>query len=344
MHYDISDDTYVCAVRTAVAHGGAAGKLYFVKLDAQTKAEKSAKYLEVGGAHIGWAQGFAIKSDGKYILLAKYFDGSDTDSVHHFSSTDKGATWTDNGVVKVTDPDTATYQNGSNGHTYDPKSPSAQFFSIHMLSGGRLLGVYDDTVLGVNCRKSTGEYVSKIAYSDDDGKSWTVVTVDSATDDTCEQTFIEIDDTIVAYCRQNAYNQTASCYLMYSTDSGASWTAPVKSNTLLKMCCSDACGFTHDNIVELFTINRTSNTNYQKNSIIKAGAMYHYTATFDEALNDQYTVREVFYSKSNAPSDFTAPACAVDCEDRVLVAYPESQRGNSTPTQWNFLERYDYDA
>lgn len=341
LHYDINDDTFVCCVRNATSHGGATGPLYLVKLDATTRAVKSATYPTVGGLKIGWSYGFTLNSEGTYIIIAQYAEGEDRTTIHKFVSSDRGNTWTDGGKVTITDEDTATYNDGSNGHTYNPLNPTAKFFSIHRLNSGRLLGVYDDLVLGVNCKKSTGELVSKIAYSDDDGLTWTVVTVDSPSFDTCEQTFIEIDGVIVAYCRENAYGQTSPAYLMYSYDDGLTWTPPVKSYSLTKMNCSNACGFVHGNIVEVFTANRTTSANTQKNSRIKAGALYHYSATLDQALNDNYTLREVFYNKSNTYSDFTAPACAINAEDDVLVVYPESQYGNSNPTQWTFLKRSD---
>lgn len=336
LKYDSSTNKYVAVMRATqnYTHAEAGTRRgYFVTIDAETLKASTPTEITFGGSTLSWPCGFFIDGSGNYVVLGY----STTDStVLRIISTDKGATWSSQGAVTVTDSDTSTYKT-SQGITYSPSNPSANFFSVHRLNSGRILATYDDTVVGTNFQTSSSVYTTKIAYSDDNGATFSVITLQGGEFATVEQAFLEFDGKVMMIARQDYYPSTkAPAYISYSHDDGLTWSKIVASRSIT-MHCSDACGFVHDGIVEVFAITRYTNSSWYHNSRYSAGELVHYSATFEEALNDEFLIREIFYSDANRQQDFTAPALAVDGENNVLVVYPESEKGNSLPTSWNFL-------
>lgn len=309
LHYDSKKDSYVCAIRGSMSHGGAVAPTGIALIDA--KSLKSTEQVNVSVPDMSdpiWCCGFWINASGEYVML-----GSATDStVHRIVSKNYGETWTDSGVITV------------------PDGESAKFFSVYRLSSGRLLGAYDDTVI------STGSNtLTKIGLSDDDGATWEILTLDCEYS-AVEQSFVEIGKTVMMLGRKNTYgNNRNQVYISYSTDDGRTWSKITASKTLYAHT-SDSCAYVHDGIVEVFAITRfVNNTSWSVSG--KIGQITHFSATEEQALNDNFYVREIFYGDGNVSADFTSPACAVDSEGNVLVSYADSQKGSSNPTEWHFL-------
>lgn len=309
LHYDRSQDAYVCAIRGGVSHGGATAPTGLALIKARTLESTAQTEVTVSGQESPiWCCGFWINADGQYVMLGKYLDNT----IHRITSTDHGTTWNDNGVITVPD--------GENG----------TFFSVYRLSNGRLLGAYDDTVV-----PTSSSTLTKIGLSDDDGASWEILTLDCDYS-VVEQSYVEIGETVMMLGRKNAYgSQRNPVYISYSNDNGRTWSKVIASKTLYAHS-SDSCAYVHNGIVEVFSITRYYN-NTAWSVPGKVGQITHFSATEEQALKDQFYVREIFYSDGNVSADFTSPACAMDTEGNVLVSYADSQKGSSNPTEWNFL-------
>lgn len=314
MQYDTTTNKYVCMIRGANAHSGATNDLFISFIDGKTLASTELTNIIVGENQLKWCRGFWINNNNEYILIA---DTTPSDKTpHRYKSTDKGSTWTDEGEISVTDGE------------------SKAFFSMFKLSNGRIIATYDDTVIKTGSKDNEGNYITKIAISDDDGVSFNVKSI-SCEFSTVEHTFIEIDNIIMMIGRYNAYpSYEAPAYISYSKDNGDTWSKIVKSNTI-KMHDSDGIGFTHDNVVEIFTISRFTNDAWREGNA--QGKLQHYTATKKQALNDEFTLREKWYSESVSYSDFTAPSLAVGYDNNVLIAHAESIPTSNIPCEWSFL-------
>lgn len=304
--YDKNKDKFACIVNACEKHvGHTVVEYYLTFIDGKTF--ESTELVQINNA-LGIATTensaiccFNILPNGDYIIIA-FKDGVN----HKFISTDNGTTWTDSGACT--------------GNT------NRHFWQIIRLSNGRLIGSCDVS--------SSGFY-----YSDDEGISWTNIKPANELGNYNEEAyFFELgNNKIMAIARKNAGGQgTASsgdsdnAIISYSTDNGTTWSAWQESTTI-KMNASSCTGVIHDGIIELFTGNRW----YHKNSYActeytntgKNGAIRHYTATIENALNDNFTDNGIVVY-ANTPSDgsdtaqdFHSPAFATDGKNGMIMYF-----------------------
>ena len=313
LHYDSENDRFVQTMKSNDQHGGSEGCLYISYIDSKTlKATKPAEIpLSDGINHVTWGQGFWINSSGQYVIIGTIGTERDTSAKYHrIVSSDYGTTWTDMGEIIF------------------PEGYGAYYFhSCHLLSSGRVLGVFDDGSISAGASSTKTE----IAYSDDDGLNWEIVSI-SADVSSVEQHFVEIDDTVMMIGRANNYNAGPNAAVIsFSQDDGETWTKARNSGSLV-MHCSNAVSFVHDDMVEVFTLSR-----YYKKQGKKNGVIRHYIATKEDALSDYFSLVECFYGTGNVAADFHAPGLAMDQEGNVLVSYSDSVPSSSTPTELYYL-------
>ena len=313
LHYDSENDRFVQTMKSNDQHGGSEGCLYISYIDSKTlKATKPAEIpLSDGINHVTWGQGFWINSSGQYVIIGTIGTERDTSAKYHrIVSSDYGTTWTDMGEIIF------------------PEGYGAYYFhSCHLLSSGRVLGVFDNGSISAGASSTKTE----IAYSDDDGLNWEIVSI-SADVSSVEQHFVEIDDTVMMIGRANNYNAGPNAAVIsFSQDDGETWTKARNSGSLV-MHCSNAVSFVHDDMVEVFTLSR-----YYKKQGKKNGVIRHYIATKEDALSDYFSLVECFYGTGNVAADFHAPGLAMDQEGNVLVSYSDSVPSSSTPTELYYL-------
>lgn len=312
LHYDSVNDRFVQTMKSNDQHGGSEGCLYISYIDAKTlKATKPAEIpLSDGINHVTWGQGFWINASGQYVIIGTIGTERDTSAKYHrIVSSDHGTTWTDMGEIIFPEGYETYY-----------------FHSCHLLSSGRVLGVFDDGSIAAGTSTKT-----EIAYSDDDGLNWKIVSI-SADVSSVEQHFVEIDDTVMMIGRANNYNAGPNAAVIsFSQDNGITWTKARNSGSLV-MHCSNAVSFVHDDMVEVFTLSR-----YYKKQGKKNGVIRHYIATKEDALSDYFSLVECFYGTGNVAADFHAPGLAMDSEGNVIVSYSDSVPSSSTPTELYYL-------
>lgn len=312
LHYDSVNDRFVQTMKSNDQHGGSEGCLYISYIDAKTlKATKPAEIpLSNGFNHITWGQGFWINSSGQYVIIGTIGTERDTSAKYHrIISSDHGTTWIDMGEI-----------------VFPSGYESYYFHSCHLLSSGRVLGVFDDGSIAAGTSTKT-----EIAYSDDDGLNWEIVSI-SADVSSVEQHFVEIDDTVMMIGRANNYNAGPNAAVIsFSQDDGETWTKARNSGSLV-MHCSNAVSFVHDDMVEVFTLSRYYTKQGKKNGVIR-----HYIATKEDALSDYFSLVECFYGTGSVAADFHAPGLAMDSEGNVIVSYSDSVPSSSTPTELYYL-------
>lgn len=245
---------------------------------------------------------FVILRDGSYMILQTI--GS---SNYRFISTDFGLTW-----VK--------------GEQITGYSGSTETYALVQLSNGRLLANAISNVIN---------------YSDDDGATWTSVTpVTSGASYEAEYCFLEVKSGVVlGICRKTVggVGRTESgdaehAVITVSRDYGTTWDDLKISETIDNMNASTCTGFVHDGIVEIFAASRWYHSgNYAVTDYLntgKSGAITHYVATIDNALNDKFTKMGVIaYAKTTgetsplAAQDFHTPCIAVNGNDMLMVYF-----------------------
>lgn len=244
-----------------------------------------------------------IQDDGTYMLIRTH-----NDTMYMFTSSDHGVTWVKGSAVT--------------GLDYGTK----EIYYITKLSNGRLL--CSITAQG-------------IFYSDNDGINWTRVIPGTAGGDYEAEIFLlEMEKgKVLAVGRMNfsgtGYSTSGDsdhALLSVSEDYGSTWGAWKISETLDNMNASSATGYYHDGRVEIFTGSRwykrgdKSTTDYDNTG--KSGAITHYTATAENAVNDKFTkIGIVAYANgkhadtSDLPAqDFHTPCVAVN-DREMLMSY-----------------------
>lgn len=245
---------------------------------------------------------FVILRDGSYMMLQTI--GSTN---YRFISTDYGLTW-----VK--------------GESVTGYSGSTETYALVQLSNGRILANAISHVIN---------------YSDDDGKTWTSVTpVTSGASYEAEYCFLEVKSGVVlGICRKTVggVGRTESgdaehAVITVSRDYGTTWDDLKISETIDNMNASTCTGFVHDGIVEIFAASRWYHSgNYAVTDYLntgKSGAITHYVATIDNALNDKFTKMGVIaYAKTTGETsplsaqDFHTPCIAVNGSDMLMVYF-----------------------
>lgn len=244
-------------------------------------------------------------------------------------------------LIKARKEGTATYKYKYNSYDYgltwiqgnSLTMPTAGLDSIDFkLSNGRLLTSYGGPIL----------------YSDDDGDTWSQVTPATAGGNyEAECAFIELDTkgTVMAIAR---YSKSGGTYygdgrpdpaiISYSHDYGTSWTQWQISQTITDMNAIGCTALKHDGFVELFVSSRWYDgiTNYTTTG--KRGCVYHYVATIEDALNDNFTnLGIVHYAKGSSAQDLMAGELSLDGYGEGMLCVPDSADGKAdTCAKWYY--------
>ena len=245
---------------------------------------------------------FAILQDGKYIMLLP------VDSIiYRFLSSDFGLTW-----IK--------------GEAISGYSGSSECYSLVQLSNGRILANAISRVIN---------------YSDDNGITWTSVTpITAGGSYEAEYFFLEIKTGVVlGICRmtvsgngRETSGEAEHAVITVSQDYGTTWADLKISDSIDNMNASTCTGCVHDGLIEIFAASRWYHSgDYAVTDYIntgKNGAITHYVATIENALNDKFTkLGVIVYAKSMgettplAAQDFHTPCVAVNGNDMLMVYF-----------------------
>lgn len=317
LRYDKKLDKYVMLAFCADKHGNATVKcIYQIVIDPYTFESTEPvkiKFLDSDGVTditptmVGTCC-YKILNDGTYFMIR------DINNVYYkFLSNDNGVTW-----IK---------QSTTTGYSYNP-------WNIFELQNGRLIITID--------KQNKGFY-----YSDDKGVTWTnVIPSGTPGDYNAEGYILELSNNkLMCIARKNmqgsgGYDPNATNYsgpsdhaiISYSTDNGTTWSAWQESTTIDNMNASNCTAIVHDGVVEIFACSRWYYTNetYVNSDYTntgKCGAITHYTATIENALNDSFTNNGIIIYSNADPSvkqssrDFHSPCVALDKDENMLLVY-----------------------
>lgn len=311
LHFDKNLEKYVDLLYCAPKHENPAYTAnYITYIDPKTyeaTAPVLCKYYEADGSTeltitAAGRPAFVILQDGSYMMLQTISKVN-----YRFISNDHGLTW-----VK--------------GETVSGFSGSTENYALVQLSNGRILANAISRVIN---------------YSDDGGITWTSVTPTTAGNSyEAEYFFLEVKPGVVlGICRMtvggNGRTASGECehaVITVSEDYGTTWADLKVSDTIDNMNASTCTGCVHDGIVEIFAASRWYHsgdyavTDYTNTG--KSGAITHYVATIENALNDNFTkLGVVVYAKTTsnastlAAQDFHTPCMAVNGSDMLMTYF-----------------------
>lgn len=299
LRFDEKLGKYVSLIYASTQHINGTTALFVAYIDPDTyeATEPVQCFTDNGATALTGSTAFWIEDD-VYKMLYTY-----TDKVTYlFTSTDYGVNWTKGEAVT-----------GFSG------SP----WGITKLSNGRLICA-DDLA-------NKGFY-----YSDNGGVSWTnVIPATAGGNYEAEACILELQEgKLVAIARYsmsgigyNASGASEPALVSYSEDYGTTWTAWKKSETITNMNASTCTGHVHNGMVDIFACSRWywhgNNKNDDYVNTGKTGAITHYTATIENALNDNFTnMGIVTYANAvgdTSSQDFHSPVMAVNGDDMLLM-------------------------
>ena len=304
--YDKTIDKYIGIINCADAHAYTSLTRYLIKIDPNNLVIEEIfsiedKIKDSSGSSLTLTTNYntisslILLNDNSYMFIADLSDGK-----HRFISTDNGNTWLESGTVT-----------GINYHHW----------ATYKMSDGRLISSYDYKKQG-------------IIYSDDNGSTWTqVIPATCGGGYEAEVCILELSqNNLMAIGRYSSsgigYNERGDsehAIISYSTDNGTTWTPWQISTSIDNMNAASCCGIVHDGIVEIFTTSRwwkngdNSTTDYDNTG--KQGAMIHYTATIENALNDNFTRKGIIdYARGDA-QEYHAPSIAIDNNKNILIMH-----------------------
>lgn len=297
--YDPINDVICVIVNNADAHVNATLRdILLYKIDPRTleivdkivvnDSKVSGKQFEV--------YGFCILSDGRYMFMPCFDTGVSQAGASKcivWTSDDYGETWTET---------EATVTGLASQSAYE-------WFGITALASGRLLCI---------------EYKTKsILHSDDDGETWTAQAMQNSTH---EPTFIDCgNDRILCICRKTMYGtnngswngqkQIEPAVYHKSTDGGANWTSMGDSTTITEMTASNAACVVDNGYATLYVCSRYPHGD-------KAGAIFQYHASLDNAFNDAWgTSKVIWYPTAPTFQDFSYIGAAKDSQGIQHIFY-----------------------
>lgn len=300
LRYDQNLDKFVSLVYGSTKHVNGTTALFVSHIDPKTyEATTPVRcYTDNGATAMTGSTAFWITDDGTYKMLYQYTDKK----TYLFTSVDGGVNWVKGEAVS-----------GFSG------SP----WGITKLSNGRLICGDDQTKVG-------------IYYSDNGGVNWTQVVPG-----TCgggyeaEACILELNPgKLIAIARYSmsgiGYNVSGAsepAIVSFSEDNGTTWTAWKKSATITNMNASTCAGYVHNGMVDIFAASRWYWTNNAANDDYtntgKTGAITHYTATVENALQDNFTNAGILtYANAygaGSSQDFHSPALAAKGDDVLLM-------------------------
>ena len=324
LKYDKNIDKYVCIVNAADKHIFTTLKQYICFINPDTFEVSELTKIVVTDVTLDPKAicNLTILDDGSYMMIAL------VDSVNHkIVSSDNGTTWMDAGAIT--------------GNT------SQHFWAIYKLSNGRLIGSIDVA----NCG---------LWYSDDNGSSWTnVIPSGRPGDYNAEGCVIELSENkLMCIARKSMHGSggyapntnnysgpSEHAIISYSDDNGTTWSEWTESSTIDNMNGSCCTGVVHDNLVEIFAASRWYVTqNYVNDDYTntgKCGAITHYTATVENALNDNFTNNGIVaYANAvgkGSSQDFHCPCIATKNNDMLLVYFDRIGNGSEENTNYYFI-------
>lgn len=235
---------------------------------------------------------FLILSDGTYITFQK---SSADNLIHKYISSDNGVTW-----ISTTDTISAPF--------------TENLWNMFELSNGRLLASDDYSKRG-------------IMYSDDNGVTWTAIqpasTSDKASWYEAEYFVLEVEkNKLIAIGRMAGDQGKEPAVITFSNDNGNTWSKLKYSTSITDMSGSCCTGLVHDGIVELFVCSRWYKGTETNTNTGKFGAIYHFSATTENALKDNFTCLGIIdYAKGTVADDYHAPCVAVDNDNKMLLSH-----------------------
>lgn len=324
LKYDKNIDKFVCLILSCSAHIHSTSELYVSYINKNnyvseipvrclffdTDKTTSLTIVDEGVCS------FIILQNGNYCLFKKI-----DNKTYRFISEDYGKTW----------------------YKEQETNLNVEFWNLFKTSNGRMLATRDS-------------YNSEIYYSDDEGITWQSSTPSGTIGNyQCEGYILELSpNNLMCLARKNieGMGRTATgsgdcdhALITYSTDNGTTWSAFSESNTIDNMNASSCCGVVHNGVVEIFTCSRWSHegdaftTDYANTG--KCGAVIHYTATIENALNDNFSkIGIITYSKgtgTNAFIDFHCPCIATNEKDMLLTYYDRTAPYTMESTNYYFI-------
>jgi hypothetical protein len=308
LQFDKTRGVYAVLINGANAHVSTILNLYFCTINPDTLVSTSPKLISVVDTNgkpvtfdVSSSNNFMIFEDGTYMYLLR------KDGIYHrISSVDGGVTWVDRGQIVVSPSNSLT--------------TSSNIWGIKKLSNGRL-------ICGFGAQQ---EVQGKVMYSDDDGANWKVVPVGTnypSGTTSAEPCIIEVSpNKLISLARRTTGGAPAGsppdpALISFSTDNGATWTNYKNSTSILNMNASGATAYVHDGIVEVFAASRYYSTTASSNTG-ETGSITHYIATLENALNDNFTLKETtVYANAANSVDFHSPCVSIDDKKRLLLMY-----------------------
>ncbi|MGQ4668930.1 exo-alpha-sialidase [Metabacillus halosaccharovorans] len=325
LQFDPTRKVYVCLINGANQHVFTTITQYFSIINPNTFVATTPKAISVidkSGNPVTFdttsSNNFMVLNDGTYMYFMRK-----SGIYHRITSVDGGTTWVDQGQI-IASP--------SLGSNYN-------IWGITKLSTGRLICGFGAAL----------ETRAKIMYSDDNGVSWKFISVGKSFPSgttSAEPCIIEVaPQKLISIARKSTSGMSYGtvggavdpALISYSSDNGVTWTDYVDSKSILKMNASGATAVVHNGIVEVFTASRFYSTIDHVNTG-ENGALYHYTATIDNALNDNFTLKEtILYTRATNSVNFHSPCISIDNKNRALLMYMDDSEIQSSTVNYNFV-------
>lgn len=322
LQFDKQRGVYAVLINGANAHVSTSTSQYFCKIDPDTLVSTTPKIISVVDTNghpvtfdVSSSTAFMVFEDGTYMYLLR------KDGIYHrITSDDSGVTWVDRGQIVVSPSGILT--------------TSSSLWGITKLSNGRL-------ICGFGAQP---EVRGKIMYSDDNGVSWKLVPIGTSYPSgttSAEPCIIEVSpNKLVSLARKTTAGATAGsppepALISFSTDNGVTWTNYKDSTSIRNMNASGATANVHDGIVEVFVASRYYSTTANLNTG-ETGSITHYIATLENALNDNFTLKETtVYANAANSVDFHSPCVSSDDKKRLVLMYmDESEYPNADVNYW----------
>lgn len=308
LQFDKTRGVYAVLINGANAHVFTALNQYFCTINPDTLVSTIPKLISVVDTNgdpvtfdVSSSNNFMILEDGTYMYLLRK-----NGIYHRITSVDGGMTWVDRGQIVVSPSNSLTI--------------SSNIWGITKLFNGRLICGFG----------AQSEVLGKTMYSDDNGVSWTVVPVGTSYPSgttSAEPCIIEVSpNKLISLARRTTGGAPAGstpepALISFSTDNGATWTNYKNSTSILNMNASGATAFVHDGIVEVFAASRYYSTTANSNTG-ETGSITHYIATVENALNDNFTLKETtVYANAANSVNFHSPCVTIDDQKRLLLMY-----------------------